>query len=167
MKCKYYGESLNWNTERKGAKGGSDSLFQVFTFIDSRDLGRGAQGVKERKFRQKIEGSFSSTCLQALGKSRRLCSSGGPGSELEQVKTCSVNCSAPEITCRNRTRFCGKLISCCCCFLFFFLQCASVGRCEFVRCCFASVVGEGNSEATEQRGRESDKDVGFQKRFSM
>ena len=32
MKCKYYGESLNWNTERKGAKGGSDSLFQVFTF---------------------------------------------------------------------------------------------------------------------------------------
>lgn len=32
MKCKYYGESLNWNTERKGAKGGSDSLFQVLTF---------------------------------------------------------------------------------------------------------------------------------------
>lgn len=22
MKCKYYGESLNWNTERKGVKGG-------------------------------------------------------------------------------------------------------------------------------------------------
>lgn len=53
MKCKYYRESLNWNTERKGAKGGSDSLFQVFTFIDSRDLGRGAEGVKEKKFRQK------------------------------------------------------------------------------------------------------------------
>lgn len=32
MKCKYYGESLSWNTERMGAKGGSDSLFQVFTF---------------------------------------------------------------------------------------------------------------------------------------
>lgn len=32
MKCKYYGESLSWNTERTGAKGGSDSLFQVFTF---------------------------------------------------------------------------------------------------------------------------------------
>lgn len=32
MKCKYYRESLSWNTERMGAKGGSDSLFQVFTF---------------------------------------------------------------------------------------------------------------------------------------
>lgn len=44
MKCKYYGESLNWNTERKGAKGGSDSLFQVFTFrlprLGERSVGR-------------------------------------------------------------------------------------------------------------------------------
>ena len=32
MKCKYYGESLNWNSERKGVKGGSDSLFPEFTF---------------------------------------------------------------------------------------------------------------------------------------
>lgn len=32
MKCKYYRESLNWNAEKSGAKGGSDSLFQVLTF---------------------------------------------------------------------------------------------------------------------------------------
>lgn len=32
MKCKYYRDSLSWNTERMGAKGGSDSLFQLFTF---------------------------------------------------------------------------------------------------------------------------------------
>ncbi|MEQ2244349.1 hypothetical protein ILYODFUR_016166 [Ilyodon furcidens] len=89
MKSKYYRESLNWNTERKGVKGGSDSLFQVFTFIDSRDLGKGAQGVKEREFRQKIEGSMSRTCLQDPGKSRRLCISRRQRSELEQVRTCS------------------------------------------------------------------------------
>lgn len=95
MKCKYYRESLNWNTEKKGAKEGSDSLFQVFTFIDSRDLGRGALLVKERKFRQKMEGSFSRTCLQAPGKSRSLHSSTGRRSELKQVKTCSIKCNAP------------------------------------------------------------------------
>lgn len=63
MKCKYYGESLNWNTERKGAKGGSDSLFQVFTFRLPR-LGETSAGrdgkKKERKFvrKCKLEGSL-------------------------------------------------------------------------------------------------------------
>lgn len=55
MKCKYYGESLNWNTERKGAKGGSDSLFQVFTFRLQR-LGETSAGRerRERKKREKV-----------------------------------------------------------------------------------------------------------------
>lgn len=52
MKCKYYGESLNWNTERKGAKGGSDSLFQVFTFRLQR-LGETGAG-REREKREKV-----------------------------------------------------------------------------------------------------------------
>lgn len=52
MKCKYYGESLNWNTERKGAKGGSDSLFQVFTFRLPR-LGERSTG-REKKKREKV-----------------------------------------------------------------------------------------------------------------
>lgn len=52
MKCKYYGESLNWNTERKGAKGGSDSLFQVFTFRLPR-LGETSAG-REGKKREKV-----------------------------------------------------------------------------------------------------------------
>ncbi len=71
MKCKYYGESLNWNTERKGAKGGSDSLFQVFTFRLPR-LGETSAGretgteKKEIKFmwKCKLEGSTVSVCLR-------------------------------------------------------------------------------------------------------
>lgn len=57
MKCKYYGESLNWNTERKGAKGGSDSLFQVFTFRlprlweTSTGRGRERERVRESLYR--------------------------------------------------------------------------------------------------------------------
>lgn len=77
MKCKYYGESLNWNTERKGAKGGSDSLFQVFTFRLPRLGERSAGRERERKVRKfirkcKLEGSFKNACLQAPGESRRL-----------------------------------------------------------------------------------------------
>lgn len=49
MKCKYYGESLNWNTERKGAKGGSDSLFQVFTFRLPRLGERSAESERRKK----------------------------------------------------------------------------------------------------------------------
>lgn len=63
MKCKYYRESLNWNTERKGAKGGSDSLFQVFTFRLPRLGERSADRERERKVgkfmqRSKLEGSL-------------------------------------------------------------------------------------------------------------
>lgn len=54
MKCKYYGESLNWNTERKGAKGGSDSLFQVFTFrlprLGERSAGREREEKSEKVY---------------------------------------------------------------------------------------------------------------------
>lgn len=56
MKCKYYGESLNWNTERKGAKGGSDSLFQVFTFRLQR-LGETRAGKERKKRRESLCGS--------------------------------------------------------------------------------------------------------------
>lgn len=72
MKCKYYGESLNWNTERKGAKGGSDSLFQVFTFrlprLRERSVGREWK-KREKKFVQKskLEGNFQ----EDTGESRR------------------------------------------------------------------------------------------------
>ena len=44
--------------------------------------------------------------------------------------------------------------------------CVCMSVCVCV-CVCVLVVEEGNSEATERRGRESDKDVGFQKRFSM
>lgn len=62
MKCKYYGESLNWNTERKGAKGGSDSLFQVFTFGLQRLWETGAGREREAESLCKLEGSSASLC---------------------------------------------------------------------------------------------------------
>lgn len=64
MKCKYYGESLNWNTERKGAKGGSDSLFQVFTFRLPR-LGEMSAG-SEREGKKKREKVYAE--VQARGQ---------------------------------------------------------------------------------------------------
>lgn len=54
MKCKYYGESLNWNTERKGAKGGSDSLFRVFTFRLRRLWETSAERGRERGRESKL-----------------------------------------------------------------------------------------------------------------
>lgn len=47
MKCKYYGESLNWSTEQTGVKGGADSLFQAFTFRLWR-LGE-KEGIREQE----------------------------------------------------------------------------------------------------------------------
>lgn len=67
MKCKYYGESLNWNTERKGVKGGSDSLFQVFTFrlqrLGERSAGRGKKKVRKFMWKCKREGSLESVSI--------------------------------------------------------------------------------------------------------
>lgn len=62
MKCKYYRDSLSWNTERMGAKGGSDSLFQLFTFRLPRLWETGAWrqtekvnvGVQERDGRPEV-----------------------------------------------------------------------------------------------------------------
>lgn len=89
MKCKYYRESLNWNTERKGAKGGSDSLFQVFTFGLQRlwETGAGRKRERERgrKFMQ-TRGQFC-ICLWVPGESRRRRSSRGRRSELKTAKT--------------------------------------------------------------------------------
>lgn len=76
MKCKYFGESLNWITEREkewgrrgeGEAGGPDSLFEVFTSQTAETLGDPAPrgggrgwGRGESTLRRQLEGAAPRT----------------------------------------------------------------------------------------------------------
>lgn len=143
-----------------GAKGGSDSLFQVFTFRLPRlwEASSGREREREKVYAEvQTAGQFGAH-PRAPGESRRWCSSRGWRPELTPAKARSAHRSTPELAGINGERLREKMAS-----LFWVRRCGHV-LCVSACVCALSWLRRGTLRP--QRG-ESDKDVGFQKRFSM